>query len=147
MTERSQFGHRGADLPALLLAAAHLHDHLAASRGAIGGLNEEPRAAVDDDGLARHNVPALLASHTHVSAMSDFSPMRRIGAQVEAWNYDGVIHALAEEPHACRHPAWRLLNHEIAAAIRRLRLGGRRDLGDRVRWNSRKSPRGRGVKR
>ena len=117
------------------------------SRGAIGGLNEEPRAAVDDDGLARHNVPALLASHTHVSAMSDFSPMRRIGAQVEAWNYDGVIHALAEEPHACRHPAWRLLNHEIAAAIRRLRLGGRRDLGDRVRWNSRKSPRGRGVKR
>ena len=74
------------------------------SRGAIGGLNEEPRAAVDDDGLARHNVPALLASHTHVSAMSDFSPMRRIGAQVEAWNYDGVIHALAEG-RASRMPA------------------------------------------
>ena len=71
---------------------------------AIGGLNEEPRAAVDDDGLARHNVPALLASHTHVSAMSDFSPMRRIGAQVEAWNYDGVIHALAEG-RASRMPA------------------------------------------
>ena len=48
------------------------------SRGAIGGLKSHAPPSTTTVSPVT-NVPALLASHTHVSAMSDFSPMRRIG--------------------------------------------------------------------